>query len=166
MTYWRLFYHLVWSTRRRELVIDNQIEAIVRRSINGLAAEKGASIDAIGVMPNHVHVALSIPPKYAISEVVNSIKGASSHPLGHELRNPERPWPSWQSEYGVLSFRERSRNGVIDYLNNQRQHHAANSLIRSMEREDRDRVAVMSNGNGKEESGPAWPLLDVGSVES
>lgn len=149
MTYWRLFYHLVWSTRYREPVIDERIETIVRRAINGLAAEKGATIYAIGVMPDHIHVALSIPPKYSISEVVNILKGSSSHLLGHELATPEESWPGWQSEYGVISFSEKSLNRVMDYVNHQREHHGSNTLIAGLEREERIRPDS-SKPNAKE----------------
>jgi len=153
MTYWRLFYHLVWSTKLREPVIDDRIEAIVRGSINGSVSDKGGTIYAIGVMPDHVHVALSIPPKYSISEVVNAIKGVSSHLLGHELHDPVHPWPGWQPEYGVLSFSERSLDRVIEYVDHQREHHAANTVIAGLEREERDRSpskATSSTPNRKE----------------
>jgi putative transposase len=155
MTYWKLYYHLIWSTKYRDPVIDGQIESIVRRSIHGMAEERRAQVWAIGMMPDHVHVAISVPPRYAISEILNAFKGTTSHLLNHELKNSNNPWPGWQSEYGVVSFSERSLQGVIDYVNNQRQHHAANTLVGSLEREERDRDTAIVNGtdNGTEAPG-------------
>jgi putative transposase len=138
MTWWRLFYHMVWTTKHREPVIDKQIDAIVRQTIYGIADDHDAKVWAIGTMPDHVHVALSVPPRYAISDVVNALKGKSSHLLGHELRRETHPWHGWQREYGVLSFSERSLQTVIDYVNHQPEHHATNRLIEDYERVDRD----------------------------
>ena len=153
MTFWKLYYHLVWSTKHREPAIDQHTESIVRRSIYGLADERGIRVWAIGMMPDHVHVSISAPPKYSIFEIVNTFKGSTSHLLNHELKSSINPWPGWQSEYGVLSFSERSLQGVIDYINNQPQHHAADTLISSLEREERERDVIGINGNGKEASG-------------
>ncbi len=82
MTWWRLFYHLIWTTKYRELVIDERIESIVRRTIYGLADERKSQVWAIGMMPDHVHVAMSVPPKYAISDVVNALKGIEQPSAG------------------------------------------------------------------------------------
>jgi REP element-mobilizing transposase RayT len=155
MTWWRLFYHLIWTTKYREPVIDERIEAIVRRTIYGLADERKSQVWAIGMMPDHLHVAISVPPKYAISDVLNAFKGTSSHLLGHELRNLGNPWPGWQREYGVNSFSERSLQTVIDYVNHQPERHATNRLIVDYERVDRDgyeevRPLALSQPAGKE----------------
>jgi putative transposase len=153
MTWWRLFYHLVWTTKHREPVIDERIDAIVRRTIYGIADDRNAKVWAIGMMPDHVHAAISVPPKYALSDVLNALKGTSSHLLGHELRNDVNPWPGWQREYGVTSFSERSLQTVIDYVNHQPQRHASNRLIEDYERVDRD---------GHEEGAPIYPTHPSG----
>lgn len=138
MTFWRAFYHLIWSTKHRSPVIDERVESIVRRSIYGIADEHSSKVWAIGMMPDHVHVAISIPPKNAVSKVVNDIKGTTSHLLGHQYHNEHNPWPGWQSEYGMVTFSERSLQQVIDYVDHQREHHAANTLLGTYEREERD----------------------------
>jgi putative transposase len=156
MTWWRLFYHLIWTTKYREPVIDDQIESIVRRTIYGIADDHNAKVWAIGMMPDHVHVAISVPPKYAMSDVVNALKGNSSHLLGHELQRETHPWLGWQREYGVNSFSERSLQTVIDYVNHQPERHATNRLIDDYERVERDGYEESSHpgitGHTKEES--------------
>jgi putative transposase len=76
MTYWQLYYHLIWATKQRLPVIDDRMEEILARAIPGIAREDGALSHAIGVMPDHVHVAISIPPKHSVAAVVNRIKGS------------------------------------------------------------------------------------------
>jgi REP element-mobilizing transposase RayT len=78
VTYWRLYYHLVWATRQREPSIDDLRAETIKRSIRLLAQESHALTHAIGVMPDHVHVAISVPPKIAIADFVHQVKGASS----------------------------------------------------------------------------------------
>jgi len=119
-------------------VIDEQIESIVRRTIYGIADDHNAKVWAIGMMPDHVHVAISVPPRYAMSDVVNALKGNSSHLLGHELQREDHPWRGWQREYGINSFSERSLQTVIDYVNHQPERHATNRLIDDYERVERD----------------------------
>ncbi len=75
---------------------------------------------------DHVRVALSIPPKRAVAEMVGQLKGGSSHFVPHEIA-PEVGF-AWQREYGALSFSERGLPKVVAYIRNQRQHHAADTL--------------------------------------
>ncbi|MEZ4504508.1 MAG: IS200/IS605 family transposase [Thermomicrobiales bacterium] len=153
MTWWRLFYHLVWTTKYREPVIDQQIESIVRRTVYGIADDHNAKVWAIGMMPDHVHVAISVPPKYSIAEVLNALKGTSSHLLGHELQRAEHPWPGWQREYGVNSFSERSLQTVVDYVNHQPERHATRRLIDDYERIERDGFNDVSHLDSREKEG-------------
>lgn len=141
MTYWRLFYHPVWSTKDRLPLINDRIEEILLRTLPAIARENGCLTHAVGVMPEHVHLAVSIPPRLPIAKVVNSIKGSSSHLLNHELKDDSSPWPGWQHEYGIVSFSEYSLHKVVDSVTHQREHHAANTVIAGLEREERDRTA-------------------------
>src|SRR5688500_18442680 len=79
-------------------------------------------------MEDHVHVAVSIPPRTAISAFIKQLKGESSHLLNHAAGQDGQDWFHWQPQYGVLSFGERSLPKVIDYVQNQRAHHAADRL--------------------------------------
>lgn len=128
MPYWRLFYHLVWGTQDRQLLLDEEDTRLVERSLRTTLRSFGAIPLAIGVMPDHVHVAAAIPPSVAISTVVGRMKGASAHVLNHQVLRPRAVRFAWQGEYGVLSFGERALPEVIAYVRNQREHHAAQRL--------------------------------------
>jgi putative transposase len=128
MPYWRLYYHLVWGTKNRHPTIDVAREDIVRRSIRATWEEHGALVHGIGVMPDHVHLAVSIPPRIAVAEFVQWLKGSSSHLINRiETMSAEITF-AWQAEYGAVSFGERSLEDVVAYVENQHAHHADQSL--------------------------------------
>jgi REP-associated tyrosine transposase len=84
-------------------------------------------------MPDHVHLAVSIPPKQAVARVVGRVKGVSSHAVN--AAQPNRPEPfAWQTEYGALSFGHRALDDVVAYVNDQSRRHANGQLLRGLER--------------------------------
>jgi putative transposase len=129
LPYWRLFYHLVWATHKRELLITDEEEQIIRRSFQLTCGDMGLHCHAAGVMPDHVHVALSVPPRHSVSEVMKRLKGASSHAV-----RTTHPGFTWQSEYGALSFGERALPQVCAYVLNQAEHHRNGTVLARLER--------------------------------
>jgi hypothetical protein len=88
-------------------------------------------------MPEHVHVAVSIPPRISIAEMVQKLKGSSSHLLNHGALRREFDTFAWQSEYGAISFGERSLDRITAYVKHQAEHHAADTLWPSFELTER-----------------------------
>jgi len=134
MPYWRLLYHVVWGTKNDHALLDEDDVAIIERSVRTTLRSLGAIPHAIGVMPDHVHVAVSIPPRVALSEAVGRMKGALAHALNHNPSRPREIRLVWQAEYGVLSFGERALPDVTAYVRNQRDRHARQRLWSSLER--------------------------------
>ena len=101
---------------------------MAERSIRASCREKGAVVLALCLMPDHVHLAVSMPPRVSVSKLINVVKGSSSHLLDRDdsIRTEERF--SWQSEYGAISFGKRSLPQIVAYVVNQREHHASNDL--------------------------------------
>lgn len=132
MSYWRLHYHLIWATKQRLPLIAAEEEAVVRESLEMTMARMKLIGHAIGVVEDHVHIALSIPPTVSVADALSRLKGASSHLVGQRL--PKATGFAWQAEYGALSLTERALPTVIDYVRNQKEHHAANTLIHGLER--------------------------------
>jgi putative transposase len=120
----------VWATKNRESLIEGDLDRVIARSIRTTLDSFTAIPHAIGMTNDHIHVAASIPPAASIAEVVARMKGASSHAVNDTLGN--RTF-AWQADYGVLSFGEKALPDVIDYVNHQRERHAANRLWDTME---------------------------------
>jgi len=130
MPYWRLFYHIVWGTKNRLPLIESTWEKDLHGYIWGKATALECIPHAINGMSEHVHVAISIPPKLSVATLIGRLKGASSHHMNENFADGAFVW---QAEYGVLSFSERSLSRVVDYVKNQKKHHAENTLNMAME---------------------------------
>ena len=125
MPYWRLFYHVVWTTKNRLDLIDPVWEKDLYGYICGKATALECIPHAIGGISNHVHVAISIPPKLSIATLIGRLKGASSHYINESYTGGSF---MWQAEYGVFSFSEKALASVVNYINNQKKHHTENTL--------------------------------------
>jgi putative transposase len=136
MPYWRLHYHLVWGTARREPLIGPDEEAIISESLRMTIAQMSLICHAVGMVEDHVHVAVSIPPNLSVADAIGRLKGASSHLVNQRRRRATGVEFSWQSEYGVISLTDRALPIVIDYVKHQKQRHGDNDLINGLERID------------------------------
>ena len=143
MTYARLFYHLTWSTKHRMSIIDASTEAILVKAFPGIARSESCWTHAIGIMPEHVHMALTIPTRLAVADAVKAIKGSSSHLLRHEYAEGAPNWAGWQNEYGIVTFSEWTLPKILNYVTHQREHHANDTLIPELEREEREEEPVI-----------------------
>ena len=77
-TKWDCKYHLVFAPKYRRQVIYKDIKADVGQILGTLCRRKGIEIIEAQCMPDHIPMLVSIPPKYAVSEVVGYLKGKSS----------------------------------------------------------------------------------------
>ena len=77
-TKWMCKYHIVFSPKYRRKVIYNQIRKDIGQIMQELCKYKGVEIIEGHMMPDHIHMLLSIPPKYSISSVMGYLKGKSA----------------------------------------------------------------------------------------
>ena len=77
-TKWECKYHLVFIPKCRRTVLYEQLRRHLGEIFRGLAEQKQCRILEGHLMPDHVHMMISIPPKYAVSQVVGYIKGKSA----------------------------------------------------------------------------------------
>jgi putative transposase len=90
MAMWGLYYHLVWATKERQLLISPAKETELYSYIIGKADTINCILHAIGGRENHIHLIVSIPPTQSIAEFVKNIKGSSSRYLNQTLQNPNK----------------------------------------------------------------------------
>ena len=127
MSYWRLHYHLVWSTVQRLPLITPERERIIFRSVYSKARDLGTTLHAVGGIEDHLHLVVSVPPTLAISQCVKHWKGASARAVNRSGGAGERF--QWQRGYGALTVGGRCLSTVIDYVNLQKQHHKTGKLF-------------------------------------
>ena len=130
MPYWRLFYHITWGTKNRLELIEPAWESDLYGYLWGKATTLECIPHAIGGMPDHIHVVISIPPKVAVAKVIGQLKGASSH---HINENYAEGSFAWQAEYGIVSFSEKALPSIVEYVKNQKKHHSENTIKETLE---------------------------------
>ncbi len=71
-------YHFVWVPKYRFRILDKEIKDDLQKIIEQLCNWKGYKIIQGSIQPDHVHLYLSVPPKYSPSEVMRVLKGKSA----------------------------------------------------------------------------------------
>ena len=77
-TKWDCKYHVVFAPKYRRKVFFNEKRADIREILRTLCQWKGVDIIEGEVCPDHIHLLLSIPPKYSVSGFMGYLKGKSS----------------------------------------------------------------------------------------
>ena len=77
-TSWKCQYHIVFAPKYRRMVIYNQIKADIGKILRKLCEQKGVEIIEAEACPDHIHMLLSIPPKYSVAQIMGYLKGKSS----------------------------------------------------------------------------------------
>ena len=78
LTTWNCKYHIVFAPKYRRQEIYGKIRAVIGRILRLLCDRKGIEILEAECCPDHVHMLVRIPPKYAVSQIVGYLKGKSS----------------------------------------------------------------------------------------
>lgn len=77
-TSWECKYHVVFIPKYRKKAIFGRIRKDLGPILREMARQKEAKIEEGHLMPDHVHMLLSIPPKYSVAQVVGHMKGKSA----------------------------------------------------------------------------------------
>ena len=77
-TRWECKYHVVLVPKYRRQVLYGQIKRELGKQLAELSRHKESRIEVGSFQPDHVHMVISIPPKYSVSQVIGYIKGKSA----------------------------------------------------------------------------------------
>lgn len=77
-TKWRCQYHVVFAPKYRRQVVYREIKADIGFILRKLCDQKGVEIIEANACPDHIHMLISIPPKYSVSQIMGFLKGKSS----------------------------------------------------------------------------------------
>jgi len=75
---WECKYHVIFIPKRRRRVLYGELRQHLGEIFRNLARQKESRIEEGHLLPDHVHMMISIPPQYAVSQVVAFIKGKSA----------------------------------------------------------------------------------------
>ncbi len=77
-TTWNCKYHIVFAPKYRRQIIYGKYKREIGKILRTLCERKGVEIIEAELCPDHIHMLLSIPPKYSVSEIMGYLKGKSS----------------------------------------------------------------------------------------
>ncbi len=87
---WECKYHVVIVPKYRKKVLYGKIRRGVGEIIRDLCKQKRIKLIEGHLMPDHIHMCLSVPPKYSISFVIGFLKGKSAVRIHREIMNNKR----------------------------------------------------------------------------
>lgn len=149
-----IFLHLTWHTDGNVPVLRGEVESLVHRHLQNRCREtKGVFFHGVGGADDHVHLAVQIEPIVVISDLVGELKGSAAYEIN---RLQGRKILAWQRGYGVVSFGRRNLKWVLEYIANQRKHHASGSIFERLE-------ASSSRGESPAEAGLQEEPAEYGS---
>ena len=97
-------YHLVFVPKYRKKVLYGKIREYLKGVFHELARQKSSEIFSGHMAKDHVHMCISIPPKYAVSEVVGYLKGKSAISVARQFEGKQRNFSGeklWARGYAI-----------------------------------------------------------------
>ena len=120
-TYTNLITHIIFSTKDRIEMIDQEMKLKLLAYISGVVRNIKGNPLKINGMSDHLHLLVQLSPTNSISQTVQTIKANSSRWI-HE-NYPSKESFAWQTGYGAFSVSRSSVPIVFKYIENQETHH-------------------------------------------
>ena len=122
-TKWECKYHVVFIPKYRKKRIFGGIRRYLGQVLRKLAEQRESRIEEGHLMPDHVHIMISIPPKYSVAQVIGYIKGKSAIHIAREFGGRKRNFVGqhfWARGYFVTTV-GRDETVIREYIRRQEQ---------------------------------------------
>jgi REP-associated tyrosine transposase len=122
-TTWNCKYHIVFAPKFRRKAIYGELREDIREIIKMLCERKGIEILEGELMPDHIHLLMSIPPKYSISDIMGYLKSKSTLIIFERHANLKYKYGNrkfWCRGYYVDTV-GRNEKKIKEYIQNQMQ---------------------------------------------
>lgn len=113
--------HCVFSTKERCKIITPELSERLYPYFGGIARENKIKLLAVGGMPDHIHLLISIPSTISVAKAMQLLKGSSSKWIRETF--PEHRLFEWQRGYGAFSIGVSDFERTLRYIKNQAKHH-------------------------------------------
>lgn len=120
-TKWQCKYHIVFAAKYRRKTLFKVSRKQLGEVFHRLARQKECEIEEGHIMPDHVHILISIPPKHSVSSVVGYLKGKSAIHVARHLCGRKRNYSGhslWARGYFVDTV-GRNTDAIRRYIKNQ-----------------------------------------------
>jgi len=118
---WECKYHVVWIPKCRRKTLYGQLRKYLGQIFKELARNRESEVLEGHMMPDHVHMLISIPPKYSVAQVIGFIKGKSAIHIARNYLGHRRNFTGeqfWARGYHVSTV-GRDENTVREYIKSQ-----------------------------------------------
>lgn len=125
-SYTQIYLQLVFSPYRRENVIPVKHKEELNKYTTGIIQAHKHKLLAINFMRDHVHIFIGYKPSQSLPDLLRDIKANTSKFIN------EKKWINgrfqWQEGYGAFSYSQSHIGNVINYINNQEEHHKSKTF--------------------------------------
>ena len=122
----RILLHVVFSTKTREPLLDDEIRADLHAYVGGIVTNHDGTLLKAGSVSDHIHLLLAHPRNSSPAQLVQEVKTGSSKWI--KTRGVRYRSFYWQNGYGIFSVSPTHRRAAESYLENQAEHHKAVSF--------------------------------------
>jgi len=122
-TRWECKYHIVWIPKYRKKNLFGQVRKYIGEVIRELAHSRESEVIEGHLSVDHVHILISIPPKYSVSQVIGYIKGKSAIHIARNYMGQKKNFTGhhfWARGYFVSTV-GRDEQAVREYIKTQEQ---------------------------------------------
>ena len=141
---WLCKYHIIFTPKYRRKIIYNKYRESIRDIIKSLCSYKGIEILEGHLIPDHVHLLLSIPPKYSVSSVMGYLKGKSSLMIFERYANLKYQFGNrhfWSIGYYVSTVGLNEAT-IRKYIQDQEKEDILHDKLGIKEYDDRDEIVL------------------------
>ncbi|MBT7616762.1 MAG: IS200/IS605 family transposase [Calditrichaeota bacterium] len=123
---YNLKYHIVWIPKYRRKFMVGAFAERLKEVLHEISGKYGFTIIAQEVMPDHIHLLLEAPPKYAPAKIVGILKGVSSKLMRQEFHEEIKKhiWKEntlWATGYYMATLSDGATTGMVqEYIENQK----------------------------------------------
>ena len=135
---WNCKYHVAFAPKYRRMVIYQQIKMDIGKILRKLCEQKGVEIIEAEACPDHIHMLISIPPKYSVAQIMGYLKGKSSLMIFDRHANLKYKYGNrhfWCRGYYVDTV-GKNKKKIEEYIRNQLQDDIANDQLSLFETVD------------------------------
>ena len=126
-----LFVHVIWSVLERAPLLSRPVRKVLFTALQKDTADRGINLVALNGVEDHIHCLVQLLPAQNLTQVVNSIRTASSLWL-NENKLLAGPF-AWEEGYAAYSVSPSSVRQVIDFIGRQEEYHKTKTLDSEME---------------------------------
>ena len=126
-TFTQIHLQVVFAVQNRDALISASWKNRLYNYLVAIIQNNKHKVLAIGGTADHVHILFGMRASQSLSNLMKDVKGCSSKWINeNKLSNG---WFSWQEGYGAFSYAKSNLPAVIQYINNQEEHHKNQNMV-------------------------------------